>query len=181
MISRFHCRWLLAEGLAFQTVELCRRNDVADLAPSGYAPRWNPTSQLMTSEASSRRCGAASLRFQRSGEACSRMAGTWPAKILALPCFVRDRETASLTTIILGESSAETVDGVGGPNLGFNATYGPGGFQMQFNGPPGVEFVIYSSTDLRLWTPVHTNTGLFPFVIGASPAKHIKFFKATVR
>ncbi len=62
-----------------------------------------------------------------------------------------------------------------------NAVLAGGNFDLQFAGPPGVELVIYASTNLQTWLPVHTNSGVFTFRDSTTATSGMKFYKGIVR
>jgi uncharacterized delta-60 repeat protein len=53
-------------------------------------------------------------------------------------------------------------------------------FEAGVESPPGVEYVIYSSTNLSDWLPVHTNNAPFLFT-NATAGQDIKFYRALIR
>ncbi len=62
-----------------------------------------------------------------------------------------------------------------------NAVFTGGNFDLQFAGPPGVEIVIYASTNLLQWAPVRTNSGAFTFRDPSAANHGTRFYKTEAK
>jgi hypothetical protein len=107
---------------------------------------------------------------------CSANAGTYSVRIVN---GVGSGTSSNATLIVLANTVSNVLNIVS-TGTGMTAN----GFKILLSGPPGSNYVIQASTDLKNWTPISTNaapTGSVSYTDAAAKNLPFRYYRAMVR